>query len=64
MKAKDVTEPEVPVAGKEVTFKVKKSTLGRIGWRIMPEDDSLNMKMNQEILNQVLEKIRFSKSPE
>ena len=50
------------VAGQEVTFKIKKSTLGRIGWRIMPEDDSLNLKMNQEILNQVLEKIRLVKS--
>jgi len=48
----------VHVAGQEVTFNIKKSTLGRIGWRIMPEDDSLNLKMNQEILNQVLEKIR------
>merc|ERR1719430_1928928 len=55
---KEIIEPEAPVAGQEVTFKIKKSTLGRIGWRIMPEDDSLNMKMNQEILNQVLEKIR------
>ena len=53
-----VAEPEVSVAGQEVTFRVKKSTLGRVGWRIMPEDDSLNLKMNQDILNQVLERIR------
>ena len=46
------------MAGQEVTFKIKKSTLGRIGWKIMPEDDSLNLKMNKDILNQVLERIR------
>ena len=28
------------------------------GWRIMPEDDSLNLKMNKDILNQVLERIK------
>jgi hypothetical protein len=42
------------MAGQEVTFRIKKSTLGRVGWRIMPEDDYLK----QNILNQVLEKIR------
>ena len=51
-------EPEVPVAGQEVIFRIKKSTLGRVGWRIMPEDDSLNLKMNEDILNQFLERIR------
>ena len=56
------TETEVSVAGQEVAFRIKKSTLGRIGWRIMPEDDSLNLKMNQDILNQVLEKIRYETS--
>ena len=29
------------------------------GWRIMPEDDSLNLKMNKDILNQVLERIKW-----
>ena len=45
------------MTGKEITFRVKKSTLGRVGWKIMPEDDSLNLKMNKEILSQVLERI-------
>jgi len=51
-------EVEEPVSGQEVTFRIKKSTLGRIGWKIMPEDDSMNLKMNQDILNQVLDRIR------
>ena len=29
------------------------------GWRIMPEDESLNLRMNKDILNQVLERIRW-----
>ena len=48
-----------PIPGQEVTFKIKKSTLGRIGWKIIPEDDTLNLKMNQDILTQVLERIRY-----
>jgi len=44
--------------GREVTFKIKKTTLGRIGWKIMPDDESLNLRMNKEILDQVLDRIR------
>ena len=84
-------EPEVEetFSGREISFKVKKTMMGRIGkdgdddcddgddggeknfnfivdhvdrtlsgWRIMPEDDSLNLKMNKDILNQVLESIK------
>merc|ERR1719150_2936829 len=51
-------EPEETFSGKEISFKVKKTMMGRIGWRIMPEDDSLNLKMNKDILNQVLERIK------
>ena len=83
-------EPEVEetFSGREISFKVKKTMMGRIGkdgdddcddddggeknfnfsvdhvdhilsgWRIMPEDDSLNLKMNKDILNQVLERIK------
>ena len=85
-------EPEVEetFSGREISFKVKKTMMGRIGkkpeqnqndlinrsfrkscfwlskkfcllpgWRIMPEDDSLNLKMNKDILNQVLESIKY-----
>jgi len=55
-----IVEPEVEetFSGREISFKVKKTMMGRIGWRIMPEDDSLNLKMNKDILNQVLESIK------
>lgn len=55
-----ILEPEVEetFSGREISFKVKKTMMGRIGWRIMPEDDSLNLKMNKDILNQVLESIK------
>merc|ERR1719458_593422 len=58
-----IVEPEVEetFSGREISFKVKKTMMGRIGWRIMPEDDSLNLKMNKDILNQVLESIKYVK---
>jgi len=58
--AEKIVEPEVEetFSGREISFKVKKTMMGRIGWRIMPEDDSLNLKMNKDILNQVLESIK------
>ena len=45
---------------REITVKVKKSSLGRAGWKIMPEDETLNLKMNKEILEQVLDRIRWA----
>ena len=57
-KVKQISETPIPIIKKEVTFKVKKSTVGRTGWKIMPEDESLNLKMNKDIMDQVLDKIR------
>jgi len=45
--------------GKEVTFLIKKSMSGRVGWKIMPEDDNLNLKINATILEQVMTRIRW-----
>ena len=47
------------LTGKEVTFLIKKSLSGRIGWKIMPEDDNLNLKINATILEQVMARIRW-----
>ena len=47
--------------GKEVTFLIKKSMSGRVGWKIMPEDDNLNLKINATILEQVMTRIRWEK---
>ena len=33
----------------QVSFLIRKSLLGRSGWKVMPEDDSLNLKMNKEL---------------
>lgn len=50
--------PLINLTGTEVTFLVKKSLSGRIGWKIMPEDDNLNLKINAQILEQVMARIR------
>merc|ERR1711936_704850 len=46
------------LTGKEVSFLIKKSMSGRVGWKIMPEDDNLNLKINATILEQVMSRIR------
>ena len=50
------------LTGKEVTFLIKKSLSGRIGWKIMPEDDNLNLKINATILEQVMARIRWKQT--
>ena len=55
---REKVETPVMMLNNEITFKVKKSKLGRTGWKIMPEDESLNLKINRNILNEVLERIR------
>ena len=45
--------------GQEVTFLIKKSLSGRIGWKIMPEDEKLNIKINKACVEQVMERIRW-----
>ena len=51
-------ESPVMMLNKEISFKVKKSKLGRTGWKIMPEDETMNLKINKKILDEVLERIR------
>merc|ERR1712110_2151 len=55
---REKVETPVMMLNNEITFKVKKSKLGRTGWKIMPEDETLNLKINRNILNDVLERIR------
>ena len=50
------------LTGKEVTFLIKKSLSGRVGWKIMPEDDNLNLKINATILEQVMARIRWKQT--
>ena len=51
-------EPEADLKGQEVTFLIKKSLSGRIGWKIMSEDETLNMNMCSACVEQVMERIR------
>ena len=48
------------LTGKEVSFLIKKSMSGRVGWKIVPEDDNLNLKINATILEQVMSRIRWN----
>ena len=58
VQVRERVEAPVMMLNNEITFKVKKSKLGRTGWKIMPEDETLNLKINRNILNEVLERIR------
>ena len=50
--------PDVPIKGEWVTFIIKKTTLGRNGWKIMTENENMNLRMNREIIDMVTERIR------
>jgi len=49
--------PKLPPK-REVTFRVKKTATGRSGWKIMPEDESLSLKINKDVLNQCLDRLK------
>ena len=53
-----VLEPESALSGQEVTFLIAKTMSGRIGWKIMPEDENINIRMNREGVDQVMQRIR------
>jgi len=50
--------PDVPISGEWVTFIIKKTTLGRNGWKIMTENENMNLRVNREIIDLVTERIR------
>ena len=58
VQVREKVEAPVMMLNNEITFKVKKSKLGRTGWKIMPEDDTMNLRVNKKILDEVLERIR------
>ena len=53
-----IPETEDDMRGQEVTFLIAKSLSGRIGWKIMAEDEKLNMRINSAWVEQVMERIR------
>ena len=46
------------LTGREITFLIKKSVGGRVGWKIMPEEENLNLKINRHVLETVMNRIR------
>ena len=48
----------VPIRGEWVTFLIRKSLTGRSGWRIMTENENMNLRVNRETIEMVTEKIR------
>ena len=58
IKVKENVETPLMMLNSEISFKVKKSKLGRTGWKIMPEDETMNLRINKKILDEVLDRIR------
>merc|ERR1711970_447199 len=54
---KKSSEPPASLSGQEVTFLISKSLSGRIGWKIMPEDETIQLQ-GLHCLEQVMERIR------
>lgn len=51
---------------KEITFTIRKSKFGRVGWKVMPEEGCNLKKLNAEIIERVMSRIRdmeFSGKP-
>ena len=40
-------------------FLISKTMSGRIGWKIMAEDENINIRMNREGVEQVMQRIRW-----
>ena len=40
---------------------IKKHKFGKEGWKIMPEDEKFNLKVNGNILEQAVQAIRYNK---
>ena len=53
-----MAEVGTDLRGQEVTFLIRRSMSGRIGWKIMPEDETLNLRMNCGCLEQIMQRIR------
>lgn len=47
-----------PVRGEWVTFVIRKSLTGRMGWKIMTDNEDMNLRLNKDTIEMVTEKIR------
>ena len=48
------------MSGQVVSFIIKKYLPGKGGWKIMPEDTNIDFKINPEVLEQVLARLRYA----
>ena len=47
------------VSGQFLTFLVSKSIAGRIGWKVMAEQENIDLQTNQAGVAAVMERIRY-----
>ena len=40
-------------------FLIAKTMSGRVGWKIMAEDENINIRMNREGVEQVMQRLRW-----
>ena len=57
MFAQETPTPELK-KGDSVTFLVKKHKFGKQGWKLMPEDEHFNFKINGHILEKAVQTVR------
>ena len=52
--------PGSDLTGQEVTFLLAKTLSGRMGWKIMTEDEELSLRINGKGVEQVMRRIRLA----
>ena len=52
--------PGSDLTGQEVTFLLAKTLSGRMGWKIMTEDEELSLRINIKGVEQVMRRIRLA----
>ena len=54
------TEPAPSLSGQSVSVIIKQYLPGKGGWKIMPEDQNIDLRTNHEVVEQVLARLRCS----
>ena len=52
------TEPAPSLSGQSVSVIIKQYLPGKGGWKIMPEDQNIDLRTNHEVVEQVLARLR------
>ena len=56
----DASQVKEIKTGDSVSFLIKKHNFGKEGWKIMPEDESFDIKLNAPILSQAVQTVRYN----